>query len=145
MSDTFNTSLSSNLTEPEKAEIEALEKKEAHIEQQVKDTPGLKHHGLLNPHTDDKGTPNATIHREQLDYDAGSVRERRNANQPVIPVWYLPDEDTGEVTWILNTADAEACREGYICPQCLTWQESQLDIKCKSLNGFSCGYEKGLQ
>lgn len=140
----IQTNLDNKLTSVERSEAERVEREEARVDKLVKDTPALKHHGLLNPHKDSKGVSNATIHMDQLKYDARSVRERRNAMAPVIPAFYVPDPDTGEVTWVLNDADAEACEQGYICPQCLSWQASTIEMECRNPKGFSCGYVGGI-
>jgi hypothetical protein len=58
----------------------------------------------------------------------------------VIPIYTIVDPETGDPIWILNDDDAAAAQQGYLCPNCLSWQESIIDINCKTPRGFGCTY-----
>lgn len=130
------SNLDVNLTDAERAKIEKEEYETFLVDQQIQNTEEYKHHGMLNPR-------NATITKTQENWDAADVRKRRAEGKPVLPVWTIETED-GNVVNILSDADREAVMQGYVCENCLGWQESNIDINCKTIRGFSCGYKRSL-
>ena len=86
---------------------------------------------------------NSAVAAVQEKWSASDIRARRDAGDKIIPAFIriLPD---GDYQWILTDADEEACRQGYVCPNCLEWQRFPNLPKCESLHGFSCGYRGGM-
>jgi len=131
------SNIDNNVTDADRAIADRNDELEEAIDRKVKGSDGYETQGQLNPR-------HATVTETQLSWDAKDIRERRNSGKPVIPVWSFED-DYGETHWILTDEDAEACRLGYICENCLGWQKSNLTIDCETINhSFSCGHRRGL-
>ena len=86
------------------------------------------------------GGKDLLITDRQNNMNLADVLDRRKKGLKVIPVaWHRP---TG--LWILTDADRDAVLSGYLCENCLEWQEVP-NMKCNVLGrDFSCGYTRPL-
>ena len=125
-----------NLSDSDRDRAENEENTSFLLDDKIKKSQGYKNHGFLNPR-------HATVTKDQDNWDAGDVRARRASGKPVLPA-FIMEQDDGEVGFILTEADREAVMQGYVCENCLSWQESILDLKCNSPQGFSCGHTRGM-
>lgn len=81
------------------------------------------------------------VTHDQLNWKAQDVMSRKARNEPVIPIYSFPPDEHGYQRHLLTEGDAEADRLGYICSNCLQWQESAITLECKwEHNGHTCGY-----
>lgn len=75
----------------------------------------------------------------QNNFHVADVLKRRRDGKPIKPIaWH---RESG--MWILTDADQDAVMSGYVCENCLEWQEIP-SVRCNSVSGFSCGYEPPL-
>lgn len=65
------------------------------------------------------------------------VVKRKHEGKPVVPVYYDDMQDA----WVLTEEDRLAVMSGYLCENCLEWQEVPNSPVCKSIKGgYSCGH-----
>lgn len=126
----------------EKAKIEKEEKATFIVDEAIAESEGYAHLGEISPRTDANGVSNVTVTEDQIKYDARDVVARRNEGKPVVPVFYFTDPNTGETHWVLTDEDGAAMEEGYICENCLGWQQDASSWECKTIHNFNCGYSK---
>lgn len=131
------------LSHKELADAQKEEKEVSIIEDHISSyKSGYQHTGLITPQRMDNGEMAVTIPEEHLKWQPKDVRQRRAEGKKVIATGYMIDPNSGDTIWFLNDADGEAVRQGYICDNCLEWQESHITIRCKSIHGRSCGHER---
>jgi hypothetical protein len=136
------SNVDNKLTDAERKELEFLDDLEGqiddHMEREVakgETSSGYQFLGAFDPN-------NPVVTEGHANNSVFDIRRRRDENIPVKPVWVWHDPITGDPLWILNDEDAEAARQGYLCPNCLSWQESNISLECKTPRGFSCGFER---
>jgi hypothetical protein len=88
--------------------------------------------GMFRP-----GKTDHIISDHQTHMGIGDVIKRKREGKPVIPVFYHMESGT----WILSDSDQDAVMSGYICENCLEWQEIPNAPTCNSVSGFSCGWK----
>lgn len=124
-----------NLTPEERKHEEYKDKLVAIHDEAIAETPNQQYLG-------DKAIGGTiTLPEGNINYSLDDYRTRRNRGDRIIPAFSYFD-DAGEVVWVLNDVDGEACAQGYICENCLEWQESNLTTECKWMNGGTCGYKR---
>lgn len=117
------------------AEWFTKEKEERNLHRWVNDIENAPRHlmrGQISP------GDRILIDKEQESVSVSEVREMRNKNKPIIPAFYIEDAP------VLRPEEMKAVELGYACEHCLTWQKNIADLKCESLNGFSCGWERKM-
>lgn len=129
------SNLDNKLSDAERIKLEREERHTEIVDSHIANSEDYRSQGFLNPR-------HATVSKKMDTWGADDVRKRRAAGKPVLPAFIVEQPD-GEVTYILTEADGEAVSQGYICENCLGWQESNLSLECKTTRGFSCGYRKG--
>ena len=127
-----------DLTDVERADIEKEIELTDHVAQQMDGHDSYQHTGLWQP-----GYNELRVTHTHLNQTPKDFRQRRLAGDPIIPVSHYFDE-TGELHWVLNDVDAQGALEGYICLNCLNWQQSTIELKCNPSHGISCGYTRGV-
>jgi hypothetical protein len=134
----INSNIDSKLTDAERKQHEKVEWNTHVVDEAVNETPDHQYVGEIA--LNKRG--GVTVPESHLTYTPMDLKSRRDRGDKVIPfASYIDDE--GEVCWVLNDVDGEACRLGYICENCLEWQASTVTLKCEWLHTpGSCGYEK---
>ena len=134
----INTNADNKLTDAARKQHEKVEYNTHVVEEAVKETPAHQYVGEMSLNR----TGGVTVPEAHLKYTPDDFISRMNRGEKVTPVFHYFDND-GDIVWVLNDIDGEACRLGYLCENCLEWQESQLTMKCSWRHTpGSCGYTK---
>lgn len=98
--------------------------------EQAMDQPDYQFQGLYAP-----GKQNL-VSTTQVNWSLSDVIRRKHSGEKIIPVMYHKESGV----WILADEDREAVLSGYVCENCLEWQDIPNHRVCNSVTGFSCGY-----
>ncbi len=129
--------ISSNidLAKKERQRIEREEKQEAIVEDVLAKQTDHEFRGVHKLGSD------LVISKSQDKMNVSDVLRRKREGKPIVPIAYHVESDT----WILSDADQDAIMSGYVCENCLEWQEVPHSVICKwERTGGSCGYQRPM-
>lgn len=113
------------------------------VEEAIRESSGYGFLGEYNPRFNVNGRPQVTITHDQKNWSASDYHDMKARGESPKAV-FIATHDDGDYSWMLTAADEEACRQGYICENCIELQEFPNLPKCQSVRGFSCGHVRSI-